>query len=509
MKSTIEQLGIQAIVLSAGKSTRFKTKKTKLLFNICGRSMILYPLKALEALHIPMSVVLGYQADAVRQEIESAQVPGVDFVVQEEQLGTGHAVACTQSLWTENDILIMCGDTPLVPKELLYSLIKQHQENKAAITFCTTMVIDPSGYGRVLEKDGKLEIIEEKNCTNDQRSINRINAGIYVMTKNFLVNSINKLKENAETGEIYLVDLIKMACDDNLPVDTYSVPFDDVRGVNTLQELWSVEQIKRSEFIKHWMARGVRFELAQSIHIDINVEIAPGSFIGTGVHLLGDTKIGEECTIGAFSILENTTLDDNVTIFSHSIIQDSVIGKNVQVGPFARIREHAEIGNDVHIGNFVEIKKTKIGDNTKTKHLTYLGDATIGQSVNIGAGTIICNFNGSNKSQTIIEDDAFIGSNNTLIAPLTIGKGAFTAGGSTITEDVPSHGLGIGRAKQQNKQGYAHKILNKQNAGQKCDGCCSFTNEEELDQKKGDEIKDEMKVMNFQGAVKTTNDQSI
>ncbi len=505
MKNRNDQLGAQAIVLAAGKATRFKTKKTKLLFNICGRSMILYPLKVLESLRIPMTIVLGYQADEVQVEIENANIPQVDFVIQEEQLGTGHAVACTQSTWVEENILIMYGDTPLVPKELIHNLILQHKETNAALTFCTTMVIDPTGYGRILEKDGKIEIVEEKNCTEDQRAINRINVGIYVATKSFLESNINKLQKNPETGEIYLVDLVKMACDQGLIIDTYQVPFDDVRGVNNLQELWSVEQIKRSEFIKHWMARGVRFELAQSIHIDIDVEISPGSFIGTGVHLLGNTKIGEECFIGAFTIVENTIVGDHVTIFSHSVIQDSVIGNEVEIGPFARVREHANIGNDVCIGNFVEIKKTTIGDHTKTKHLTYLGDAEIGQSVNIGAGTIICNFNGAKKMQTIIEDNAFIGSNNTLIAPLHIGKGAYTAGGSTITEDVPSQGLAIGRAKQENKLNYAHKIIHRQQSGKKCDGCCSFKSEEEIDQKKNED----MKKFNFQGAVKTSNDQTI
>lgn len=503
METRKRSLGTQAVVLAAGKATRFNTKKTKLLFNICGRSMILYPLKELDALGIPMTVVLGYQAEDVKQEIKSAALSQVEFVIQSEQLGTGHAVACTQDTWKEDNILIMYGDTPLVPQDMIQSLIDHHRTKKAAITFCTTEVIDPTGYGRVVEQNGSLEIVEEKNCNKEQKSITKINVGIYVFSKTFLAKNIGKLKKNPETGEIYLVDLIKIACDQQLGVETYQVPFDDVRGVNTLQQLWSVEQIKRSQFIKHWMDRGVRFELAQSIHIDIDVEIKPGSFIGTGVHLLGNTRIGEESFVGAFSILDNTTLGDNVTIYSHSVIQDSVIGDNVQIGPFTRIREYTGVGNDVQIGNFVEIKKSTIGDHTKTKHLTYLGDATIGKSVNIGAGTIICNYNGFDKSETIIEDNAFIGSNNTLVAPLHIGKGAYTAGGSTITEDVPSQGLGIGRSKQENKPEYAHKIIHRQQQGKKCDGCCTFKGDEEEKQ------SDEIRKLNFKGAVKTTNDHSL
>ncbi|MFH0898268.1 MAG: bifunctional UDP-N-acetylglucosamine diphosphorylase/glucosamine-1-phosphate N-acetyltransferase GlmU [bacterium] len=451
----------QAIILAAGRSTRFKTKKTKMLFNICGRAMILYPIKVLEELNIPVATVLGYQADLVQEEIQKAQVKNVTHIIQKEQLGTGNAVAITASTWKEKDILVLNGDTPLVSKNLLEELLTEHQKDDTAVTFCTTMVLDPRGYGRVTKKDGIIQIVEEKNCTPSQRDINKINAGVYVFSKSFLEKNIHKLEKNSVTGEIYLPALIELAGRQNLNVKTFAVPYDDVRGVNTLEQLWSVEQIKRSEFIKYWMSEGVRFELAQSIHIDINVKIAPDTFIGTGVHLLGDTTIGENCTINAFSILENVSVGNNSKILWHSVIQNSIIGSNVQVGPFARIRNNSSVGNNTTIGNFVEITATRIGENSKTRHLTYLGNTIVGKSVNIGAGTITCNFDGLKKQETIIKDNAFIGSNNTLIAPITIGEGAYTAGGSTLTQDAPAQSLSIGRSKQEIKPDYAHKLRKK------------------------------------------------
>lgn len=486
----------QAVVLAAGKSSRFKTKKSKLLFSICGRAMVMYPLKALESLAIPTTLVLGHQADAIQAEVKKNSVENIQFALQKEQKGTGDAVACSQATWTEENILILYGDTPLITSSLIADLVKKHQESKSTITFCTTFVIDPTGYGRVIETAGKFEIIEEKNCSPEQRHISRINTGVYIMQKSFLEKNIGLIPKNPVSGEIYFVDLIKMACDQNLKVTAMPVAYDDVRGVNTLQELWEVEQIKRSEFIKHWMAEGVRFELAQSIHIDINVKIGPGSFIGTGAHLIGNTEIGEECFVGAFSIIENSKIGNETHIQPHTFIQDSTIGEQVQIGPFARVRGNSNIGKDVQIGNFVEIKATSIGDHSRTKHLSYLGDATIGTQVNIGAGTIICNYDGVKKNHTTIEDHVFIGSNNTLIAPVTIGAGSYTAGGSTINENVPAGSLAIGRSRQQLKEGYAEKMRAELNKKDDC-SCTS----EEAEKKNAQNTSS----IAFKGAIKTTN----
>ena len=491
----------RAVVLAAGKATRFKTKKSKLLFNICGQAMILYPLRALEQLDIPISLVLGYQAGAVQNEVEHAHVKNVSYVMQEQQLGTAHAVACTQSTWDKENILILYGDMPLITKELISQLIADHRARNSTITFFTSYVIDPTGYGRVIEHEGKIKIVEENDCTDEQRNINRINAGVYVMKRAFLDEYLGYITKSSVTGELYLPALISLACDAGLPVHAISVPYDNVRGVNTLQELWGVEQIKRSESIKYWMARGVRFELAQSIHIDMNVEIGAGSFIGTGVHLLGNTKVGEECFVGAFTIIEETVIGDSTTIHSHSVIQDSTIGDGAHIGPFARLRDNVTIGDKAEIGNFVEVKNSHIGRQSKAKHLSYLGDTQVGNQANIGAGTITCNYNGVSKGTTIIEDEAFVGSNNTLVAPIKIGKGAYTAAGSVITQDVPADALAIGRARQVTKNAYAKKMREglMQKAGKKS----STEKTPDLFEKKDEEE------FQFRGAVKTETNHKL
>ncbi len=464
-----EKSRVQAVVLAAGKSTRFKTKKSKLLFGICGRSMIMYPMSVLNSLGIASTVVLGYQGDKIRKEIEAHVTSDVAFINQEEQRGTGHAVLQTVSTWQGDDILVLSGDTPLITQELIEQLIKEHKKNNNVITFLTTQVIDPTGYGRVLELDGFVKIIEDKNCTPEQKLVTRVNAGIYLFKRAFIEQYITQLQPNELTGEIYLVDLIEKASELELGVKTIPVPYDLVRGVNTLQDLWGVEQVKRSELIRYWMHEGVRFELAQSIHIDLDVTIGAGSFIGTGVHLLRGTRIGEECFVGAFSMVANTQLGDESMIHSHSVVQDSKLGSHVRVGPFARLREQVVLEDGAEVGNFVEAKQTTLGEKSKAKHLSYLGNAAIGKNVNIGAGTIFCNYDGYEKHTTTIQDDVFVGSNSTLVAPITIEKGGYTAAGSTINKDVPADTLAFGRARQENKEGYAQKLNKEKRTDNLCE----------------------------------------
>jgi len=450
----------RAVVLAAGKSTRFKTPKSKLLFDICGQAMLLYPLNVLNALKIPTSLVLGYQADEIIELIKKEKIDAITPVIQKEQLGTGHAVAITKDTWDSDEILILYGDMPLLTQEIVEELLAEHREKQATISFMTAMVLDPRAYGRVIEKDGKYEVVEAKDCTEEQKHVNCINAGVYVMNRSFLETHIPNIEKSAVTGEIYLPGLIKTACDLGMVVHAMPVPFDYVRGVNTLEELWGVEQIKRSEFIKHFMNNGVRFELAQGIHVDKDVDIQPGSFVGTGVHLQGKTKIGKNCTIEAFCVIKDTVIGDNTTILSHTVIHNSKIGNHVNVGPFANLRSNTILDDNVVVGNFIEIKNSHLGANTIAKHTAYLCDTTIGSNVNVCAGTITCTYEGSHnkQTQTIIQDNAFVGSNNILIAPITIGKGAITAAGSVLTNDVPCNALAVARSKQVNKEGYAHKV---------------------------------------------------
>ena len=408
---------VQAIILAAGKATRFNTEKTKLAEPICGQAMILFSTKLLVQLAIDTTVVIGYEKELIKNIVVNEHANTINFVEQDEQRGTGHAIACTATSWNKENILVINGDMPLVTEEVINELYAAHINSNAAISFVTACNPDPTSksYGRVIKTENSIAIIEAKDLSDDQHNCCCINAGIYLIAKNFLHSYITTLKDNNANGEFYITDLVKIASENNLSVATTIAPFDTIRGINTLQELWAAEQIKRSDLIKHWMDNGVRFALAQDVHIDLNVTIGQGSYIGCGTHLIGSTVIGKNCHIKEFSSLENALLEDNVMIHSHSIIKDTHIASRAEVGPFAHLRNNVTIGHGSVIGNFVEIKNSSIGTNTKAKHLTYLGDATIGSNVNIGAGTITCNYNGTNKERTTIKNNAFIGSNNTAL----------------------------------------------------------------------------------------------
>ena len=451
---------VQAVILAAGKSSRFKTGKTKLVEKICGQEMVLYPVSVLVHLKLPVTVVVGFQKELVEKTIARQFPHDVTFVAQTEQLGTGHAIACSQSTWTRDHILIINGDMPLINEGIIKKLYERHVHKDAAISFVTAHNCDPSaaGYGRVIKASDSIEIIEAKEFKGDTSESCCINAGMYLVKRTFLEENIQNLQQSAVAQEWYITDLIKIASDKKLGVETISAAFDCIRGINNFKELWAAEQIKKSEIIQYWMDRGVHFSIAHNIEIDLNVTIGTGTFIGSAVHLLAGTKVGKNCTIDAFSILKNSVIKDGASVLSHCVISNATIEESAAVGPFAHIHEKSVIHEKAVIGNFVEVKKCTVGQESKAKHLSYLGDAKIGKRVNIGAGTITCNYNGTDKFKTIIEDDVFIGSNNTLIAPVTVKKHAFCAAGSTITKDVPEHALAIARERQINKEGYARNL---------------------------------------------------
>lgn len=455
----------QGIILAAGKATRFNTGRTKLVEKVCGLEMVAHITELLLRMEVPIIMVVGYQKDTVINTIKK-YVQEVDFVVQENQCGTGHAVSCTQDLWHQENILILNGDVPLITEDIIENLYNEHIKTDAAISFITSHTNDMKNcsYGRVIQKQGSIEIVEAKDFTGNPTDHCCINAGIYIVKQQFLREHLATINQNNAKNEFYLTDLVKIASDNNYTVTTVVAPFDKIRGINTFKELWEVEQIKKSELINHWMSNGVHFIAPQNVIIDLNVTIGAGSTIGSGVHLLGDTKIGINCVIDAFSIVENSIVADNAIIHSHSVIRDTHIGHNAQVGPFAHVRNNSSIKDHGAIGNFVEVKNSTIGTHTKAKHLSYLGDAILGSHVNIGAGTITCNYDGVQKNTTVIEDGVHIGSNNSLIAPVTIEKNAITAAGSVITENVPEDALAIARARQVNKEGYAKKLRAKKDS---------------------------------------------
>lgn len=448
---------IQAIILAAGKASRFNTSKTKLSFPICGKEMILYPIETLKALDIDITLVIGFQSEVI-EEILKNNHQNIKTVKQEEALGTGHAVLCSMPEWKSKNILILNGDMPLANQEIIKNLIEKHENNNATITFVISNNTDPSTtYGRIVEKDNKIEIVEFKDFKGDANINSWVNAGIYLIKKEFLEEYISKISLNKH-NEIYITDLIKTASDSGHKVETISANFDQIRGVNTLKELWAAEQIKRAEIISMHMENGVRFVAPQVVHVDHDVTIGADSTIGAGVLLRKGTKIGLKCSIDAFCVIDNAVIENNVSIFSHCNISNSTIMDNSQIGPFAHIRNKSNLSEDVKIGNFVEVNNSTIGTNSKAKHIAYLGNANIGENVNIGAGTITCNYNGVSKETTTIKNNVFVGSNCSLIAPVTIEEGAFVAAGSVITKNIASNALAIARAVQINKENYALKL---------------------------------------------------
>lgn len=457
----------QAIILAAGKSTRFNTGRSKLAEKLCGQEIILYPTKLFAELSIPTTIVVGFQQDLIKTIINQQPDLAVQFITQETQRGSWDALACTQQYWNEDHILVMNGDMPLVTQDIIIRLHKAHLEKSADISFVTAHYSEPSAsYGRIVTKNGLTTIVEAREFFDDPHEYCCINAGIYLIKKTFLISQLNAIVPNTQSNEFYITDLIKNASIQRKNITTVTASFDLIRGVNTLEELWASEQIKRSELIRHWMNNGVRFTGAQNSHIDLSVKIGAGTVLEGGVKLRGNTVIGRGSYIGEFSSIENSTIKDNVTIYAHCVIKDSYIEQGAHVGPFAHLREHSIIKEDACIGNFVEIKNTTVGSCSKAKHLAYLGDAQIASNVNIGAGTITANYDGQQKQKTVIQDGAYVGCNTSIIAPVTIGPDSLIAAGSVIVENVPAEALAIARARQINKQGRAQQF-NKRKKNEK------------------------------------------
>ena len=451
----------QAIVLAAGKSSRFNTSATKLSYTICGQEMIRYPLNLLHSLHLKTTVVVGYQKEVIQDIILKHAYP-VDCVEQKIQKGTGHALLCTKPYWSEDTLLILNGDAPLITQEHITQLIERHRKTKATVSFIASYNADPSvkGYGRVIDNGDTISIVEQRDFTGDPAKECRLNAGVYLIERSFLEETLPIL-ETHPSGEIFITDLIHKASEAHKRVEVVDIPFDYVRGINTLRELWVAERLVRSDLINHWMDQGVRFTAPESIVIDKDVSLSPNTVIGYGVQLRNGTQVGNGVTIDAFSVLEGAVIGDAATVHSHSVISHSTVKSMAQVGPFARVHRQSTLYPESVVGNFVEISKSSLGTKSKAKHLSYLGQAQVGKAVNIGAGAITCNYDGVAKHRTIIEDRAFIGSNSALLAPVTIGKEAIVGAGSTITESVPAQALAIARQRQITKKHYAPLIRGK------------------------------------------------
>ncbi len=454
----------QALVLAAGKSTRFSTHLTKLSAPLCGQEMIVYPLKLLKDLSIKTTAVVGYQKELVTTIIKNHNLD-VECIEQPTPRGTGHAVLSTRDSWFADTLLILNGDAPLIKPEHIQALMRNHTEKKATISFIAAHNADPSitGYGRVITGNGRIAIIEQREFTGDPEKECRLNAGIYLINRSFLEQTLSSLEPHAQ-GELYITDLIKKASDQGERIEVIDIPFDFARGINTLKELWVAEHIIKSDLILTMMNKGVRFAAPQSVQIDLDVTIGSDSFIGYGVHLRKGTRIGNNVMIDAFSVLDNAHIHNDVLVHPHSVISNAEIKSGCTVGPFAHIHRNSTLQPQSMVGNFVEVSKSSLGKKSKAKHLAYLGQAQIGEQVTIGAGTITCNYNGVTKNTTTIKDNAFIGSNAALVAPVTVSEGAIVAAGSVITQDVPAQALAIAREKQVNKENYAGRLQEKYRA---------------------------------------------
>ncbi|MBW1918011.1 MAG: bifunctional UDP-N-acetylglucosamine diphosphorylase/glucosamine-1-phosphate N-acetyltransferase GlmU [Deltaproteobacteria bacterium] len=440
-----------AIVLAAGKGTRMKSELAKVLHPIMGRPMLAYSLETLNKLGVDKIIaVVGYQAEAVKAAFSSSPVT---FVTQEPQLGTGHAVqvACQALGGYQGSVLVVCGDVPLLPSAYLEALYHQHCQTGVVATVLTVELAEPGSYGRIV-KDGQgniLKIVEARDAKPEELSIREINTGIYCFHVPFLVTALGNLRPDNDQQELYLTDVIAQAQARNLQVASLRAPEAmSFQGINNRVDLAVVSRQVRQQINERHMLAGVTLIDPETTYIEADVQIGPDTVIYPNCYLLGSTTIGPGCCLEPNVKIADSTLGARVIIKMSTVITGSVIADEVQIGPFAHLRPQSEIRERAKIGNFVEVKKSLIHTGVKAGHLTYLGDAEVGPEVNVGAGTITCNYDGQKKYRTVIEAGAFIGSNTALVAPVTVGAGAYVGAGSTITEDVPPDKLAIARGRQ-------------------------------------------------------------
>jgi len=448
---------LNVIILAAGRGKRMKSSLPKVMHPILGRPMLQYVVDAINPLKPAKTiVVIGTGAEKVREGINSK---GVEFVIQKELLGTGDAVSTAAHRLNGDTILILNGDCPLIQTQTLRTLIKMHSRDGNSLSFLSFQSDTARGYGRVIrDEQGRIECItEEKHLTEAQRQRYReFNGGVYVIERKSL-SALKDIKINKQSGEYYLTDIVSILSSAGKKIEAYDCPEEEIHGVNNRQELFKVSDIIRRRVIEKMMSKGVTFLDPETSIIHPSVKIGRDTTMYPNTYIEGETVIGKNCTIYPGARIINSKIGNGVTIKDNSLIEDSIIKDRASIGPFAHLRPGSIIGRKAKIGNFVEVKKSRIGDGTKASHLTYLGDAEIGRNVNIGAGTITCNYDGRNKHQTIIGSGVFVGSDAQLIAPVKIGKEAFIAAGATITKNVPSGALAISRVKQQNILGWVKR----------------------------------------------------
>jgi bifunctional UDP-N-acetylglucosamine pyrophosphorylase/glucosamine-1-phosphate N-acetyltransferase len=457
------QLPFAIAILAAGKGTRLKSRHPKVLHQIAGKTLLTHVVAAASKVVPPANIfaIIGHEAELVR---EALQGTGIQFVVQSEQRGTGHALMTARAaLRGFSHLVVLSGDVPLIRPETIQRVRDFHIENDSTMTILTAEPVDPFGYGRVFRKmkngeptDEVDRIVEQKSVRNQEGEQHEINSGIYAFAVAPLYAHIDELTTDNSAGEFYLTDMASVLGKAGEKV--LALRADDpneVLGVNTRKELSELDAKLRAKKANELMAAGTTIFRPETCDIDADVEVGADTVIEPFVQIIGQTKIGSDCRIRSYSVITNCQIGDNVLIRPGCIMEDSIVRNGAQIGPYSHLRPGSQIDEGARVGNFVEIKKSKLGQRSKANHLSYLGNAVIGDGVNVGAGTITCNYDGVNKYETVIEDGAFIGSDSTLVAPVKIGEGAYIGAASCITEDVPADALAIGRGRQTNKLNWA------------------------------------------------------
>ncbi|WP_175637966.1 bifunctional UDP-N-acetylglucosamine diphosphorylase/glucosamine-1-phosphate N-acetyltransferase GlmU [Metabacillus schmidteae] len=448
-----------AVILAAGQGTRMKSSLYKVLHPVCGKPMVQHVLDQVTKLTLSKVVtIVGHGAEKVKSELGDR----TEYALQSEQLGTAHAVMQAASFLEneEGTTIVICGDTPLIPAETMSALLAHHQETKAKATILTANAEDPTGYGRIVRnQEGSVEkIVEHKDATDAERMITEINTGTYCFDNQELFGALKNVSNDNVQGEYYLPDVIEILQKEGKIISAYQTEsFEETLGVNDRIALSQAEKFMKQRINKEHMRNGVTIIDPDNTYISVDAKIGRDTTIYPGTMIIGETVIGEECIIGPNTEIKNCKIDHKTTV-RQSVAHDSEIGSEVQVGPFAHIRPSSHISDEVKIGNFVEVKKSSMGKGSKASHLSYIGDAEVGSEVNLGCGSITVNYDGKNKFLTKIEDGAFIGCNSNLVAPVTVGKGAYVAAGSTVTNDVPDKALSVARARQVNKENYVDRL---------------------------------------------------
>ncbi|WP_225744706.1 bifunctional UDP-N-acetylglucosamine diphosphorylase/glucosamine-1-phosphate N-acetyltransferase GlmU [Marinilactibacillus sp. Marseille-P9653] len=451
-----------AVILAAGQGTRMKSKLYKVMHPVMGKPMVGHVVDQAQIVGMDQIVtVSGVGAETVQDYLGDKSA----YVLQEEQLGTAHAVKQASSVLKDKEgtTLVICGDTPLLTAETLEGLIEFHEKEQAKATVLTAYAENPFGYGRVIrtEEEGVTKIVEQKDATDEEAKVKEINTGTYCFDNKALFEALELVKNENVQGEYYLPDVIEILKKQNELVEAYQLAnMDEALGVNDRVALAQANKVMKERINEKHMRNGVSIIDPSNTYIESDVQIGQDTTVEPGVYLKGETTIGEEAFIGAHSVIVDSTVGDRVKVTS-SMLEESIMGNDSDIGPNSHLRPQTVLEESVHIGNFVEIKKATVGKNTKIGHLTYVGDAELGENINVGCGTIFVNYDGKNKHKVIVGDNSFIGCNANLIAPVTVEKNAYIAAGSTITDTVPENSLAIARARQTIKESYFTKMKQK------------------------------------------------